>query len=266
MRHICYLPLLTVLFVCCTDKDAGTAPERQEDTKAKQMMQGIWMNEEDGEPTFRIEGDTIYFPDTMSAPVRFAVMDDTLFMYGFNVTLYPIVKQTDNIFEFKNQANENIRLVKSTDADSDIYYFKNKHTVINQRQTIKSDTVVMCGEERYHCYLQVNPTTFKVYKRTYTDEGVEVDNVYYDNSVYMSVFSGTRKLYGHEFTKSDFTGYIPEELINQTILSEIILKTAGKEELTYYAILAIPDSPGSYVLKIVLTIGDKIDMKILGEN
>lgn len=266
MRKICYLLLLSLLFVCCTNKGESDVPERQENAEAKQQFQGIWLNEDAGEPAFRVEGDSIFFPDTTSAPQRFAVIDDTLFMYGSNIMSYPIVKQTDNIIEFKNRNNENVRLVKSTDAEADMHYFKHKLTVINQGKTIKSDTVVMCGEVRYHCYLQVNPTTYKVYKGTYNDEGVGVDNVYYDNSVYLSVFKGTQKMYAHEFTKSDFAGHIPNDLLNQTILSEIVLDKISEKELTYHAYLAIPDSPSSYMISIVLTLGEKIEMKILGED
>lgn len=263
MRKICYLLLLPLLLACCTDKGETGAPERKENTEAKQQLQGIWLNEDDGEPVFRVEGDSIFFPDTTSAPQRFAIINDTLFMYGSNVMMYPIMKQTDNVIEFKNPNDEDVRLIKSDNTDADMRYFQHKLTIINQNKTIKSDTVVMCGNVRYHCYLQVNPTTYKVYKGTYNDEGVGVDNIYYDNSVYLSVFKGTQKMYAHEFVKSDFAGQIADDALSQIILSEIVLDKASDRELTYYALLAIPDSPSGYVVKISLTLGDKIEMKIL---
>lgn len=261
MRHS-YILLIGALLLAACGKGDETVAERSENAEAKRLMQGIWINDDDGQPSFRIAGDSIFFPDETGAPLRFAVIDDTLFMYGSNTMKYPILRQTENVFEFKNQTNETVRLTKSTDADADMYFFGKKPTVINQRQTIKRDTVIMVGNERYHCYTQVNPTTYKVYKSTYNDEGVEVDNVFYDNSIYLSVYKGTEKMYGHEFEKADFSGHIPDDALRQTILSDILLDTAQADTISYYAMLAIPDSPSSYVLRITLAIGDSIKMNI----
>ncbi len=60
---------------------------------------------------------------------------------------------------------------------------------LNQNTLIKRDTVVVRGDEKYHLYVQVNPTSYKVYKSSYNDDGVEVDNVYYDNIVNLACLS-----------------------------------------------------------------------------
>ena len=50
--------LLLFLLVACGQKEKqATTPV--EDVAAKKMLQGIWLDEENGEPAFRVEGDTI---------------------------------------------------------------------------------------------------------------------------------------------------------------------------------------------------------------
>lgn len=264
MRNVCCVAFAALFLACCSGKEGGVASVQEEDAEAKRLLQGVWMNEDGGEPSFRMEGDTIFFPDTVSAPQRFSVIGDTMFMYGVNVSRYKITSLTENVFEFSSYTDETVRVVKSHDGDADTLFFGKGHAVINQCKTIKRDTVVMAGGERYHCYLQVNPTTYRVYKSTYNSEGVEVDNVYYDNSVYLSLFNGTRKLYGHEFRKADFARHIPGDVLQKTILSDITLDSVAAGGLYYYAMLAVPDSPTSYILRISLSLGDSVTVEISG--
>lgn len=41
----------------------------------------------------RIEGDTIYYADSQSAPITFKIIRDTLYTYGNDTTYYKIDKQ-----------------------------------------------------------------------------------------------------------------------------------------------------------------------------
>lgn len=262
MRYLFGIAFVLLLFVCCVGKT--DKPEAvQEDRQAMQLLQGIWINEEEGEPSFRVDGDSIFFPDTTSMPVKFAVISDTLIMYGVHPVRYPIMKQLDNTFEFKNQNGETIHLVKSNDVASDIQFFENKRpATINQNQVVKRDTVVSYNNERYHCYVQVNPTTYKVYKSSYNDEGVEVDNVYYDNSVHVSVFMGTVKTYSHDFRKEEFVKYVPENIISQIILSDMLFHGIDSKGIYYDALLCVPDSPSNYIVKVCISFDGRVDMSV----
>jgi hypothetical protein len=59
----------------------------------------------------------------------------------------------------------------------------------------KTDSVVFYGGERYHWYIAINPTRYRVMKTTYTDDGMGVENVYYDNIIHVSLYKGAQKLY-----------------------------------------------------------------------
>ena len=95
------LPLILLLFLltACSNKEKPiTAPV--EDASAKKMLQGIWLDEESGEPSFRAEGDTIYYPDSTSAPVHFYIIEDSIVLDGSRTLRYAILKQSANIFQF----------------------------------------------------------------------------------------------------------------------------------------------------------------------
>ena len=83
-----------------------------EDTKAKEMMQGVWIDDETQEVNFMVKGDTILYPDSTSQPAFFKVVNDTL-VIGEPPSRYPIVKFSAAILVFKNQNGEELKLTKS---------------------------------------------------------------------------------------------------------------------------------------------------------
>ena len=54
---------------------------------------------------------------------------------------------------------------------------------------------------RYRGYVYINPSKMKVIKTVYSDEGIGVDNVYYDNVIHICVYEGKKLLYGKDITK-----------------------------------------------------------------
>ena len=60
---------------------------------------------------------------------------------------------------------------------------------------------------RYRGYVYINPSKMKVIKTVYSDEGIGVDNVYYDNVIHICVYEGKKLLYGKDITKKSFRNY-----------------------------------------------------------
>ncbi len=254
---------LSVVIVACRNGKDKASADVQENLQAKQMLQGIWLDADEGVPSFRAKGDSIFYPDTISQPARFRIVADTLMIEGAYLVKYPIVRQSAHLFEFVNQNGETIKLVKSEDAD-DLHFFRmNRHVTLNQNKVIKRDSIVVLGSERYHLYVQVNPTTYKVVKPTYNDEGVEVDNVYYDNTIHLAVFNGASKVYSQDFKKQDFKLFVPEAYLRQSILSDITLVKADTDGFHHRAQLCIPDSPSSYVVEVLVSAKGKMTMKVM---
>lgn len=246
----------------CGQKSEKKQPEIKEDTAAKKLLQGIWLDGDDEDDVaFRVKGDTIYYPDSTSRPVYFYIVGDTLVMKGANTSKYPIVNQAAHIFQFKVQNGDIVKLVK-TDDQSYLQQFSHEQPVtLNQNMLVKRDTVVNAGNEKLHLYVQVNPTTFKVYKSSYNDDGVEVDNVYHDNIVNVNIYQGSRKIFGRDFRKEDFKGQVPHEFLKQSILSDIVFRKVDADGVHYKVVLAMPDSSMSYQVEIIISLEGKMTIK-----
>ena len=249
-----------MLLVACGEKKAEPQAEPQENVEAKRLLQGIWLNDDAGDVVFKVKGDTVFYPDTTSMPVYFKIVGDTFVLCGANMVKYPIQKQSAHLFVFANQNGEQVRLVKSEDPNDDFSFRGKKAQPLNQNRLIKRDTVVTYGSDRYHCYIQVNPTTYKVVRSTYNDEGVAVDNVYYDNIVNLNVFNGARKLFSGDFRKEQFADYVPAQFLSQAILSDLIFKKLDSDGIRYTAILGVGDTNTTYEVEILIGFDGKMVM------
>ncbi len=254
------LAFAAMLGACGHKTDKTSMP--QEDITAKKMLQGIWVDNDAQTVAFKVKGDTIYYPDTTSIPAYFQIIEDTLVLQGVNNVKYPIVKQAQHLFIFKNQNGDEVKLVRSDDPDDANAFRHEKPQAINQNQTIRRDTVVTYNGERYHCYVQVNPTTFKVVKSSYNDEGVEVGNIYYDNIVNLNIYHGATKLFSRDFRKQQFESYIPKNQLEQAILNDLLIKNIDQEGIHYLASLGIPDNISSFQVEVIVGYNGKLKMKI----
>lgn len=252
-----------LLFFSCKGRGVHPLPQ-QEDRAAKEMFQGVWVNEGEEDVAFRVKGDTISYADSSSLPAYFQIFHDTLVLHGATEVKYAIVKQASHLFVFVNQNGDQVRLVKSDDPN-DLAIFEEvearRPVALNQNRMIKRDTVVMVGQDRYHCYVQVNPTTYKVIKPSYNDDGVEVGNAYYDNIVHLSIYHGARKVFSKDFRKQDFKGAVPMQFLKSGILSDLLFSGIDAAGIHYVALIAIPDGPSSYHVDVCVSVNGKLRMQ-----
>ena len=68
-------------------------------------------------------------------------------------------------------------------------------------EVIKKDSIVTYKNTRYRGYVYINPSKMKVFKTSYSENGISVDNVYYDNVIHICVYEGKKMLYGQDITK-----------------------------------------------------------------
>ncbi len=233
-------------------KQSPQAKVVQENAAAKRMLQGVWIDQEDESIVFKAQGDTIYYPDSTSAPAYFMIDGDTLVLQGANRVTYPIVRQTAHAFRFRNATGDVVSLVKSTDKADNDWFSNSQPLPLNQNRLIKRDTVIVYGNDRYHSYVQVNPTTYKVVKASFNDDGVEVDNIYHDNIIHISVFRGGYKLFSRDFHKQDFARQVPADFLQQSILSDMVLAAMDSRGTHFQAQLVIPDSQSSFLVDVTV--------------
>ena len=110
--------------------------------------------------------------------------------------------------------------------------------------------------------MQVNPTTFKVVKSSYNDNGVAVDNIYHDNIVHLSVFKGAAKVFSSDFNKRNFEKQVPAEILQEAILSDMLFSKIDASGVHYVAVLGIGDTRISYDVEVVVSFDGKLHMSV----
>ena len=229
-----------IALVACGNSQEPKAGE--EDLRAKSLLQGIWIEDETELPLMRIEGDTIYYTDPQNIPVSFKIIRDTMYVYGNNTAAYKIDRQTEYSFWFHSLADEIVKLHKSENPE-DILAFENKEVeVIPITEVMKKDSVVMYKGIRYRGYVYINPSKMKVIRTSYSEDGISVDNVYYDN-------------------KKMFAGIFPTETLNQMILADMNFMGVNNKGYQYQATLCVPESSVYSLANITIGFDNQMSIK-----
>ena len=253
-RIYSYILLVGVIAVMTLGCSHGSKPlsEREESREAKALMQGLWVDQESGDVFFKMQGDTVYYPDTLVEPSAFRVVDDTLYI-GSSAG-YCIEKQTEHLLWFKNQNGELIKLEKTNgEMDAERAMEITKPQILTLTEVLKRDTVVMLDGQRYHLYTAINPTRYKVVRTSYNEDGIQVDQVYYDNIIHISVFQGSRQLFSQDFRKQQYGKHLPAGFLDQAILNDMQYAGADKDGFHFGAMLCYPDAASCYMIETIIS-------------
>lgn len=243
------ISVLALLTVSCNESRRLSCLERPEDTKAKKLLQGVWIDSDSEIPMMYIKGDTIYHSDAQNLPVYFKIIKDSLYILGHTTTSYHIDRQTEHTFWFHSLAGNAIKLYKSENPEDSTVFssVQTKAAPINTEITQK-DSVVFYNNTRYRAYTYINPSKMKVTKTVYSDEGIGVDNVYYDNIVHICVYKGAEKIYAKDVTKQMFDKVISTDFLTSAILADINFVNISSSGFFYQANVCVPES---YVCQLV---------------
>lgn len=256
MKKLLTIAVLMVVLVGCRQNNSSTLPD---DKEAKAMLQGVWVDEESGDVTFRVKGDTIYFSDATSMPTYFRIYEDSLYLASG--TAYGIVKQTEHLFWFKNQNSDLLKLQKGDDNDVELEH--GSPSVLTYTHQVKVDSVVTYNNTRYHWYIAINPTKYKVTKRTFNDDGLEVENVYYDNIMNVSVFQGAHKIFSSDFRKQQYSDFVPASFLDEAIFANMTFSHIDAAGLHFNATLCIPDGATCYMVESTISYTGAMSMKLV---
>lgn len=264
IRTFC-LCLSAVLMMACgggAGPKAGDSAAVSADSTLR-LLQGIWMDEETGLAFMKVNGDSVFYPDTMNVPLRIEVRGDTLALVGRETVSYPIDRISRNLFYFHSTTGDMVRLRKSEDLNDTVYFVHKTPDPIVYNEVVKKDTVVYREGERYRCYIYVNPSQHKVYKQSFTSAGVAVENVYYDNVIHICVYQGKVCLFSRDYSRKSFAEVIPEGFLQQAILSDMKYGFTDSEGFHFYATVCIPDGASCYVTDICVTPKGGVSMKLM---
>lgn len=259
-RGIIFVTLLLSLLLCTASCGLGSG--HSESQEAKELLQGIWMNEETEAVVFKVSGDSIYYPDTLSLPAYFRIVDDTLEI-GNNH--YHIQKQAAHIFWFHNASDELVKLRKSDNPD-DVYDFDFHQEDVQPLALVtelqKTDSVVFYNGQRYHWYIAINPTRYRVTKASYSQEGVEVENVYFDNIIHISIYQASRRLFSSDIKKQMYEELLPEEFLAQSLLGNMVFDHVDVDGFHFLAQLGIPDGESYYSINTTIGFDGTLTTKL----
>lgn len=217
--------------------------EQSENVKAKELMQGIWIDDESDIPLLFIKGDTIYYANSQSTPVYFKIIKDTLYTFGNELARYQIDKQTEYSFSFHSLADNIVKLHKSEDPNDSLAFSGKPVEIIPiYTEVTQKDSVVFYNGIRYRAYVYINPSKIKVIKTTYSEEGISMDNIYYDNIMHICIYEGRKCLFSSDITKQMLENVISTDFLQQSILSEMNFKNVDRKGFHYQATVCIPES------------------------
>ncbi len=234
---------------------------QEEDREAKEKLQGIWLDDNTETAVLKVAGDTIYYADAAVAPVVFKITGDTLTTYGAQVNNYKIEKQGEYIFWFHSLVGDVIRLHRA-ENDADSLSFVHEQEVPVYTEVIKKDSVVMYNNTRYRGYVYINPSKIKVMRPGVSEEGLSVDNVYYDNIIHICVYEGKRSLFAKDITRQMFKDVIPDDFLQWAILSDMDFMGVDAKGYHYQATVCIPDGASCYVVNIAIDTNGKLSYEL----
>lgn len=262
MRKSIFIIIGLVLTFVAAGCRHGSETSVDEDKTAKQMLQGIWIDDENGNAVFWAKGDSLYFPDSSSQTAKFWIYGDSLYIKGSQTWHYKITKQANHLFKFINEMGDEVKLVKDDGESLRGQFNVNKPYAMNIFRTYSSDTLLHADGSRWEVKINISPTTSKVLKSDYNDVGLAVDNLYLDNKARVTVLFDGVQVYSHEYLKAEFDKFLPKELVNKSMLRYIDFYGADSSSVYLDATVGIPDASSSYVIETRIERNGKTSMRV----
>lgn len=253
------ISLFAVFLVACNGSRKEAQPE--EDLRAKALLQGVWLDSETDSPLMCIKGDTIYYVDSQSAPVYFKILKDTFYTHGNELSRYHIDQQTEHTFYFHTLPDNVVKLYKSEDLnDTLIFSMKIAEAIPTYMEVTQKDSVVMYDGTRYRAYVYINPSKIKVLKTTYSEDGISMDNVYYDNVMHICVYEGRKKLYASDITKQMFEKVVSADFLEQAVLSDMNFMGIDSKGYHYQAMICMPENAVCNIANLTVSFDGKLNI------
>ena len=251
-----------LLMSSCSGQPQKKENIEKEDLKAKEWLQGTWIDDMTETPLFTAKGDTIYYNDESAVPVTFKIINDTLKTYGQKIANYHIKKQGESFIWIQSVMGDVLQLSK-IDQSLDSHWAVQQPQEVTTEKVIQKDQVVHYNNRRFRGYVYINPTNIKVYQPEITEEGLEIENVYYDNIIHICVYEGKNRLFGRDMKKQDFELLIPKEYYQRAILSDMDFAGVNAKGYQYHATLCIPNSASCYLINISINMDGDINYELI---
>ena len=169
----------------------------------------------------------------------FSVHNDTMTVYSAQPIHYFIEECLSYSLRYRTSVGETVSLHK---AESDTLSFGTVVPVkVVENGVFEKDSVIFHGGERYRGYAYINPTKKRVTLVSINEEGLPVENIYYDNIIHICVYKGKERLFSKDINKDMFARVVPADFLNNAILSDMDFVKVDEKGYRYVATLCIPD-------------------------
>ena len=210
---------------------------------------------------------TIFYTDSTRLPVKFSICDDTIYLMGERTEKYAIVQQTEHVFAFRTPGGDTVTFTKNIGGNEDFEMpSASKDMALGTDGVIRKDTVLQFLGQRFHCYVYVNPTKYKVNIQEQTYDGLTQDNTYYDNIIHLSVFKGADKLFSRDIKKGAYQHLIPDDFLSSAILSDMELRHTDQQGFHFFATVCEPDGSSCYLVDNIVSPEGKLSTKLVEEE
>ncbi|MGL4853079.1 MAG: DUF4738 domain-containing protein [Phocaeicola sp.] len=250
-KRFIWIPLCLSLFSCVSNKESKVEVQHQENMEAKMLFQGVWKDQNTNQILFQVKGDSIYYLESSLSPVSFKILGDSLVMQGFQKTSYRINQQTDYSFSFSSSLGEQISLRKSEEFEE--IATVHPSSLPTYLEKTQKDHVIVYKGTRYRGYSYINPSTLKVFRSELTEEGLEVERIFYDNVIHICVYDGKKRLLGKDITKQLFESLVPADFLEGAILSDMDFVAVDEKGYHYHALVCVPDLVICYQILISIS-------------
>ncbi len=255
MRNYFLMGCFCLLLPACMGGEARQEEQAADTLADTQWMQGVWLDDNTESPVFKIKGDSIYYASQINAPLKYDLKNDTLTIYGVETVHYPLERCQEQALQFRTPVGDMVSLHKS---DNDSAFVALSVTGPEKKEVISKDLAVMYQGKRYRGYVYINPTSIKVVRPSLTEEGLTMDNVYYDNVIHICVYQGKQRLYAKDITRQMFSSVVPDDYLKMSILSDMDFIGVDAEGYHYLATLCIPDGASCYNVELTIDRDDQL--------
>jgi hypothetical protein len=259
-RYITILSIVLLAVLTGCRQNTSASVDREESQEAKALLQGVWSNEDTEDVAFIMRGDSVYYPDSISMPAAFMVVGDTLYI-GSSVR-YHIEKHTEHVLWFRSNDGELVKLVKDADtADGQANFERKTPQILSLADVLKRDTVVTYEGNHYHLYVAINPTKYKVVRHTVNEDGLDVENVYYDNIIHLSIYQGAHSLFSRDFRKSFYQQRVPAAFFQQAVLNDMEYVGCDGQGFHLNVSVCMPGDASCYLIEHTVSFDGQLSTK-----
>ena len=262
MKLVKYILCLVLVLFCACQK-GSRLQNMSEDKVAKELLQGIWLNDSTEMAVFQVVGDTFRYAGSNTSSVLFKIIRDSIYLLGDDTLSYKIVRQGENIFWINTATDIIMKLHRSDDESQLAFVPQSEPDPVNVIQEyVEKDSVIVYNDIRDRGYVFINPSHYKVVRTMFDDNGIWVENVYYDNIIHICVYNGANELYGRDINKQLFSEYVDAGELSASILSDMDFVAVDDAGYHYRAMLTVPESAASQVFELVISPEGNLQIKV----